>query len=232
MTIRALWVVLWVAMTAGVAAQPAPDWWVQEEDFRIDGGLTFSRFEQQVKSEIGDDPGEKLVEASEFGINLFATYRVWSVFRLGLFTQFDVGLREAARFSGFDADGRTTVTQQVGGDYSELWLGPLLRIQYWTLFAEIGYGALGLRWDEARDDLPTAEGDTESALQTHPGIAWLVAFGGGVPVLEDLQVVFRIEYRVRYYVSRGGDRLDPSGNDEISHGTQNLTPFIGIAWTL
>ena len=79
-----------------------------------------------------------------------------------------------------------------------------LRTFVWTLFFELGYGALGLRWDDARDDLPTADGDIESALQTHPGIAWLVAVGGGIPVLDELQVVFRVEYRVRYYISRDG----------------------------
>lgn len=230
---KALWCFVCLVVYCAPATAQGPEGdWLQEEELRIDGGLTFTRFEQQVKSEIGETPGDVLVENMEFGANLFATYRVWSIIRLGFFTQLDVGVREASRFAGFASDGRATVSDTVGGEYVELWLGPLVRLQYWTLFVEVGYGALGLRWDDARDDLPTAGGDVESALQTHPGIAWLLAVGGGIPVLDELQVVFRVEYRVRYYISRDGQDLDPTGSDPVSHGTQNVTPFIGVAWTL
>lgn len=38
-----------------------------EPRFRFDGGLTFSRFEQQVKTELGGARGERLVEEVQFG---------------------------------------------------------------------------------------------------------------------------------------------------------------------
>ena len=51
--------------------------------------------------------------------------------------------------------------------------------------------------------------------------------GGQVNVWSDLDVVFRIEYRVRYY-----DRRDEELVDELVHGTQNVSPFIGVAWRM
>jgi hypothetical protein len=53
-----------------------------------------------------------------------------------------------------------------------------------------------------------------------------MAVGGGVPVTELLQVVIRVEYRIRYYNRRVAGALQ----NDINHGTQNITPFIGVAW--
>lgn len=39
--------------------------------------------------------------------------------------------------------------------------------------------------------------------------------------------MFRIEYRIRYYTSRGGEDLA----GEVVHGTQDITPFVGVAYT-
>ena len=196
-------------------------------DLRLDGGLVFSHFEQQVKTEVGGEQGEKLVEDTEFGLQIVASWNVWRFLDLGIYTQFDIGNRSAARFDGFDDAGRTVVSGEVGGAYSEFWLGPLVRAGWKGLFVEFAYGAIGLRSDDARDDLATADGDTESALQTSPTIAWVGAIGGMFEVIDDLQVVLKLEYRVRYYTSRGGDALA----NEIVHGTQNFTPFLGVAWT-
>jgi len=117
---------------------------------------------------------------------------------------------------------------EVGGAYQEVWLGPLLRVNWQTLFIEGGYGALGLRWDDARDDLPNTSGDTEGPLRTSPTVAWMLAAGGGVPLTEHLQLVLRVEYRVRYYDRRGGEELA----DAIVHGTQNLSPLFGVSWEM
>ena len=122
--------------------------------------------------------------------------------------------------------GLAVVATTTGGVYHEFWVGPLLRLDWRTLFLELGYGAFGIRSDEARDDLPAADGTTDSALLTHPGVAWLMALGGGVPVTELLQVVIRVEYRIRYYNRRVAGALQ----NDINHGTQNITPFIGVAW--
>lgn len=193
---------------------------------RVDGSLTGSRFEQQVKTEIGGARGERLVEQTEFGVALFGTYDVWGPLSVGLFAQFDAGLRNAGRFDSFDAENRPIVVGEVGGGYTEFWAGPLLRARWKQLFVELGYGLVGLRSDDARDDLTTADGDVESALRTSRTVAYLFGIGAGIPINKNLQAVLRIQYRIRYYDRRSGDPLV----DETVHGTQNLTPFIGLAW--
>ncbi len=47
-----------------------------------------------------------------------------------------------------------------------------------------------------------------------------------MPASDELSVALRVEYRVRYYNRRGGHALA----DDTVHGTQNLTPFMGVAW--
>ena len=184
---------LWIALVIAVML-PGLAW--AESNWRVDSGLTFSRFEQQIKTEVGGARGERLVEDSEFGLALFGTYRVWGPISVGLFAQVDTGTRSAAQFDHFDADNKAVVTGQLGGDFTEFWLGPLVRVQWRTLFLEFGYGALGMRWDDARADLVTADGDNEGALHVAPSVAYLAALGGGVPITDDLQAVFRLEYRV------------------------------------
>jgi hypothetical protein len=211
-----------ISVTPDVRAEPA------ESRVRLDGGLTLSRFEQQVKSEVGTEPGERLVEHTELGLLSMLAYRFWGPLSAGGFLQFDAGKRSAARFAGFAEDGRTRVDGQIGGAYYELWMGPFLRAEWRRLFVEVGYGAYGARHDAARDDLPSESGATSGLLRTHPTIAWLFALGGSVPLSEDVAAVLRVEYRIRYYVSRGGEDLDA----KIVHGTQNVTPFVGVGWSL
>lgn len=198
------------------------------ERFRFDGGLTFSRFEQQVKTEVGGAKGDKLVEETAFGLDFAATYRIWKPFSLGLFTQLDVGSRSAARFTGFDADGGTVTSPAVGGAYFEVWLGPLFRVQWRTLFAEVGYGALGMRQDAARADLANKQGENGGLFAVLPSVAWMFTVGGGVPITDSLELVLRMEYRIRYYNRRGGSPLEGG----MVHGSQNITPFMGVAWKI
>ncbi len=210
-----------LAVASVAHAQPAEP---PPPPLRLDLGLTFSRFEQQVKTEVGGARGERLVEETTFGAAAMATWRLWGPLEGGLFVQYDLGLREAGRFAGFDGD-RAVVEPSVGGGYQELWVGPLLRGSWRGAFVELGWGAVGLRWDDARDDLPDADGDTDAALRTRPSIAWLAALGGAVPLAEAWALAIRLEYRVRYY-----DRRDAPLADDIAHGTQNFTPFVGVAW--
>ena len=211
---------------AETSAEPAADSEAAEL-LRFDLGLTFHRFEQQVKSEIGGARGERLVEESTVGLSGAATWRFWGPLSIGAFARFDSGTRNAGRFVGLDDENRTIVEGEVGGDFDELWLGPLLRAQWRMLFVEFGYGALGMRNDDARVDLSTAAGDTDSALRTSPTVAWLGAIGGQVNVWSNLDVVFRVEYRVRYY-----DRRDEKLVDELVHGTQSFAPIVGVAWRM
>lgn len=204
-----------------LAAQADAPW-------RLDLGMTIHRFEQQVKTEVGGVSGERLVEQTHLGLLAMGTYNVWGPISLGAYLQYDLGFRAAARFTSFAPDGTPMVTDETGGGYQEFWAGPLLRVHWRTLFLELAYGAFGVRSDEARDDLTDTEGNTEDALRTSPSVAWMMALGGGIPVRDHLEVVLRLEYRVRYYNRRGSGSLA----NEMVHGTQEFTPFAGIAWHL
>ena len=126
-----------------------------ERLWRVDGGLMFSRFEQQVKSEVGGVAGERLVEEQQVSLAALGTYRIWGPLSLGMYVRYDVGERAAGKFSHFDEDtNKTVISDETGGAFHELWIGPLLRAQWRTLFVEIAYGAFGMRTDDARDDLP------------------------------------------------------------------------------
>ena len=70
-------------------------------------------------------------------------------------------------------------------------------------------------------------GDTTSAFSTDPSFAFLVSIGGNLPVSDDISVVIKIDYAIRYYDRRGGEPLA----NNIVHGTQSLAPSIGVAWT-
>lgn len=196
------------------------------ERWRIGGGLTLSHFEQQVKSEVGGRRGERLVEDSEVGLLVAGSYRVWRSISAGIFTQLDLGNRRAGELAGFDASGAAVVDPAVGGVYAELWLGPLVRGEWRRLFLEVGYGLIGIRDDEGRADLPASDGDTDGAFRTLPSVAWTFGLGGSVSLGTRLDLELRLEYRIRYYDRRGGDALA----DDVVHGTQNLTPFVGLAW--
>lgn len=209
-----------VLCCAPVRAQHATSW-------RIDAGLTYSAFQQQVKGMVGDPRGERLVNETQFGMMLMGTSRVWETVSAGLFLQFDRGNRLAARFDGFDPQtGKTVTRDKIGGDYNEFWAGPFLRVQWKQLFGELGYGLIGFRNDNARDDLPSETGDVSGSLQLSARIAWFAGLGAAVEIVEDIDVILRMEYRLRYYDKRGGEPF----RDRIEHGTQNFTPFFGVAW--
>jgi hypothetical protein len=199
------------------------------ETWRVDGSFSYRRFEQQFKPEVGGLKGERLVEESELCAGLLATWRVLEHLDVGAYLRFDTGSRQAGRFAGFEA-GRTRVDPSVGGAFSELWIGPLLRTGWKWIFLELGYGAFGLRDDEARADLSTAVGDTSTPLRTLPTVAYLANLGVAVPLDDRFDLVLRLEYRVRYYDRRGEVKLVTADGDPVVHGTQNFTPLLGLRW--
>ncbi|MEX1140220.1 MAG: hypothetical protein WEB33_12770 [Bacteroidota bacterium] len=196
-----------------------------QESWDIDAGFTFSHFQQQVKAEIGDERGERLVNELEVGVMALGTYRVWRFVSAGIFLQYDRGNRHAARFSGFEvATGKTVTMDKIGGNYNEFWAGPVLRVHWKELFGEFGYGLLGSRNDDARSDLKSSTGDSTGTLELMPAVAFYASLGGAFTILERLDLVVRMEYRLRYYDKRAGNPFQAS----IEHGTQNITPFIGL----
>lgn len=225
MTRRLLSLSLFVVCATSASAQA--DTWsdAESETWRLDGSLAFARFEQQVKSEIGGMSADPILEEGSVGLSLGASYNVWRFIRLGLYAQLDSGSRYYGQFTGLEADG-TPIVARAGGRFFEFWVGPLLRLQWRGLFAELAYGAFGIRSDDARTDLPSEDGDTDTAFRTSARVAWSFGIGGYVPVHPNIDVVFRIQYRIRYYTRRGGDSLEGG----VAHGTQNLSPFVGVSW--
>jgi hypothetical protein len=196
--------------------------------FYIDGGLIISHFQQQVKQEVGDPRGERLVHESEIGFLISGRYSVNDHLSAGIFLRADFGKREAALFDGFDSEGKTVIKNKVGGNYTEVWFGPEVIFHWKQLFAELGYGLIGIRNDYGRTDIPSSTGDTSGSFTTKPSIAWLISVGGYIPVFDKMNVLLKLEYRVRYYDERGGSPLI----NQIDHGTQSISPIIGVSWNL
>lgn len=189
---------------------------------------TFSGFEQQIKTEIGGIKGELLTSDSELSLQAIGTYHVWKFISVGWYFQYDSGNRESAQFSGFDAQGAAEVINLQGGAYTEIWTGPLVRASYKQAFFEFGYGLLGTRTDDARIDLFNEAGSNEGSLTVDPSVAWLLGIGAQVHLCDDLSLLLKAQYRVRYYDSRDGEKLQ----NEMVHGTQNFSPMIGLSYRL
>jgi hypothetical protein len=219
-----------ILVTAFAVVVVLPMGQVNSQDFSvwtIDGGFTYSHFQQQVKAKIGDPRGERLVNDTQVGIMAMGTRRVWNMISAGVFLQYDRGNRHAARFSGFDpGTGRTVSKDKIGGNYNEFWLGPMVRAQWKQLFGEFGYGLVGIRNDEARNDLVSSTGDSTGTLETTPSVAWYAGLGAAVEIAEDFDLIVRMEYRLRYYSTREGSPF----SSNIEHGTQNITPYLGVRW--
>lgn len=199
----------------------------QQDDrirFITEGGITLSHFQQQIKTEIGAERGERLTNEFQIGFYTSAAYYLNEYFAAGLYFRYDRGQRQLANFDGFDDSGRTLVKDGIGGTYTEFWTGPILHFFYKQLRASFGYGLYGIRDDTARDDIPSESGNIESAFRLDPSFAWLISLGGRFPVGESIDINISIEYRARYYNTRGGENLQ----NDINHGTQSISPLIGV----
>jgi len=185
-------------------------------------------FQQQVKNKIGGESGDPLVNENQFGVSLAGYYRINDNLNAGIFTRIDLGSREAARFLRIDEDGKAEIQNRVGGNFNELWIGPIIKIAWRQLSLDIGYALYGLRNDDGRDDLPDNNGNTDEAFNVNPSVAWLLALGGDIPIIKNLALNIKFEYRVRYYNERAGKSLQ----NNIEHGTQSISPLIGISYRL
>lgn len=194
--------------------------------WRLDSGIGFRHFQQQVKAEVGDPRGQRLIMETEIGLLAMGSYQIWGPLAVGVFSRYDSGYRSAARFAGFDSEGRTLTSDRIGGRFSEFWLGPAARVTWRKLFFELGYAVWGIRSDEARDDLPSVSGQL-GPFGMMPSMRWLVALGGSVPIAEGIDATLRGEYRLRYYDSRSGEELQ----GKIHHGTQNISFLAGVSFS-
>ncbi|MFO7448347.1 MAG: hypothetical protein R6W90_18450 [Ignavibacteriaceae bacterium] len=198
----------------------------QDNRWRTEAGILVTHFQQQVKPKVGEPRGERLVNEFQLGLLLSGTYSFTDYFAAGLFLRIDRGERAAAVFDRFE-DGKAVTESEVGGVYNEFWFGPLLQFRWKLLSAEIGYALVGIRDDDGRRDIPSATGNNSDAFTTLPAIAWLFSIGGNFPVMDNFDIIIKIEYRNRYYNERGGE---PLVND-IEHGTQSISPVFGVGWS-
>lgn len=75
-------------------------------------------------------------------------------------------------------------------------------------------------------DLQSETGDTTGTFDLLPSVAFFGGLGVAVPFGEQLALVVRFEYRLRYYKGREGRAFQ----GKFEHGTQKITPFIGVSW--
>ena len=220
-------VALVLMLTPSLASADAPtsDPW-RNELFRFDLGGILNFYTSAVEVTTAGESNRRLSNDMSLGLHAAATWRIWGPFALGVYGQFETGNREYGHLMDV-VDDVTVVSLDGGGSFREIWVGPLLRVQWKSVFAELGWGPLGFRFDDGRTDLPAA-GRTDGAFRTTPSIAWLFGVGAAVPLIADLELVMRLNYRIRYYEVRGGEPLD----GRLAHGTQDVIPFIGLAWAL
>jgi hypothetical protein len=207
---------------AGIAYSQA-----SEPVIRLETGIVFSHFQQQVKQNVGDERGNRLVNEFHIGGVIAAGYRIVDALHVGLFSRLDRGERYQARFNGFDGEGRTQTTDGIGGVYTEIWIGPYAQFQWKQLLIDIGFAPFGRRYDMARGDLPNARGESDGSFSLHPAIAWMFSVGGEFEIGNRTRLLIKAEYRPRYYNERGGDALIGS----VEHGTQSISPIIGLSYT-
>jgi hypothetical protein len=119
------------------------------------------------------------------------------------------------------------VKNRIGGNYFEFWFGPEIMLHWKQLFAEIGYGLVGIRNDDGRSDIPSNSGDISGSFTTSPSISWMFSLGGQIPVFKKFDIMIKVEYRLRYYNERNGEPL----LNNIEHGTMNISPIIGVRFT-
>ncbi len=198
----------------------------KQNRYFTEAGITLSHFQQQVKSEIGAERGERLTNEFQIGFYGGAAYKFNEYFGAGIFLRYDRGQRQLANFGGFDQEGKTVVEDKIGGTYTEFWMGPVVHFFYKQVRASFGYGLFGTRDDNARKDIPSKTGDTDSAFSLDPSFAWLFSVTGMFTIIDNLNLAITLEYRARYYNTRGGNKLQ----NNINHGTQSITPLFGITY--
>ena len=200
----------------------------QEQPFSIELTGTMTHFEQQVKTEIGGVKGDLLAADTELGLQLLGTYKFWEYLHAGWYIQYNIGNREDGRFNGFDANGSPLIVSVQGGSFSEFWIGPIIRGQYKKAFLELGYGFVGSREDEARDDISNGTLSNQGNFSTDPSVAWIIGIGTQVDLSNNFSLLIKAQYRARYYNSRNGIAL----NNQTVLGTQDFSPLIGVSYKL
>ena len=175
---------------------------------------------QQIEGPNRDD---FITEDGGISIAFSASYAPIPYLEPGLWVQVDAGSIRRAVFSRPDDDGVATEEQLVEGSYWALWVAFMLRSRLGPAFLEAGWAPLILRDDTTRSDLPNASGATDGLFEGSRAVAWLLGTGASIPVFDYFDVTLRIQFRIRYLVSRGGE---PLADDEET-GQMTVWPFMG-----
>jgi hypothetical protein len=191
--------------------------------FYLEAALAPYLNQQQIEGPSRDD---LLVNDVGFTSLIDFTYAPIPWLEPGILLQFDAGGTRHAQFTRPDAAGETTESQLVEGSFFELWVTLLLRGRFGPMFAELGWAPLILRNDTTRTDLPNVAGETDGVFVGSRAVAWMLAVGGAIPVRRDLDVTLRLQFRIRYLVSRGGEDL--AGDEEL--GNMFVSPSIGVGY--
>lgn len=213
-----------VAVLTALLASVAP---VHAEPWQVDATFGLAHFQQQAKQAVGTERGDRLVEFTGVTVGVHGALAVHPNLMVLAFGELDAGTRRAGDLAGFDADGRAITDPAVGGRSFETWVGLGVRARYRAAFLELGYPLFARRWDTARDDLPATGGGTDGAFAPQLSVRWMAAVGAGLPITARLRATARLEWRIRYYDERGGQALA----GDVVHGTQELRPLFGLAWT-
>jgi hypothetical protein len=196
------------------------------ENLLVEFAGTYYTFEQQVKPNVGDPLGEHLYDNSHVSFELSSYYKFNNYVAIGLYSRYDFGRRESSVYDRIE-DGKAVTKNVLSGRYYEFWLGPSLRLMYKHFFFDFGYALIGLRNDTGRDDLPDINGDTSGSFNIDPSVAYKFDLGASVEVIEKLDLIIKMQWQLRYYNQRGGNDLI----DNLHHGTQNISPFIGLRYS-
>jgi len=160
-----------------------------------------------------------------FTSSLNLTYAVTEWFEPGIHYQLDGGEVRRASFTRPDPDtGETVETDEVEGAFWEQWFALMVRGRFDPVFVELGWAPLILRRDTSRTDLPNEKGETSGTFVGSRTVAWMGAFGGAVPLTADVDLTLRLQFRIRYLVSRGGEPLA----DDEEFGNMVFTPTVGL----
>jgi len=198
---------------------------VDDARLRLECSLMPSLREQQIE---GPDRDDVITRSAGVALLLGAGYHIVPWLEAGLVTQLDVGTIRYARYTR-PAENQPAVPEAlVEGGYWELWLSLMARAHFGPVFVELGWAPLILRHDASRTDLPNTRGETDGTFIGSRSVAWTLGLGGEVPLADDLALTLRLQFRIRYLISRGGAPLA----DEDESGQMLLWPYIGLRYAL
>lgn len=177
--------------------------------------------EQQIEGPNRDD---KLTQDKGLSTAFSFGYAPLEWIEPALWVQFDAGsVRRAVYTLSDPATGTAEEAQLAEGSFWALWVALMLRGRLGPGFVELGYAPLILRHDSLRSDLANTKGETDGVFQGSRSVAWILGGGLSVPVADNFDLTARLQFRIRYLVSRGGE---PLANGEET-GQMLLWPFIG-----